>query len=117
MSHSSSQLSGSPADRSASVAEALAELGVRIEERVLILLPDGPDFVDAFAGTMKQGAVPLPVNPQLAAVDVAAIATETGARVVLASVERIQGLADLGAEPPVPVDGSQGLWAAALRQR
>ncbi len=90
---------------------------MRPEERVLIMLPDGPCFVDAFRGAMKQGAVPLPVNPQLPAIDVAAIATEMGARLVLASAERIHGLADLGAEPPVLVDASQGLWAAALRPR
>lgn len=59
--------------------------------------------------------MPLPVNPQLPAADVAAIATEMGARLVLVSVERIHGLADLEAEPPVLVDGFQGLWAAALR--
>lgn len=117
MSHSDPQPSGEPADRATAVAAALAEFGVRTEERVLIMLPDGPSFVDAFAGTMKQGAVPLPVNPQLPAIDVAAIAAETGARLVVASAERIHGLAGLGAEPPILVDGPQGLWAAALRQR
>jgi acyl-CoA synthetase (AMP-forming)/AMP-acid ligase II len=38
---------------------------VRPAERVLIMLPDGPGFAEAFAGTIKQGAVPLPVNPLL----------------------------------------------------
>lgn len=81
------------------------------------MLPDGPDFVDAFTGTLRQGAVPLPVNPQLPAVDLAAIATHTGARLVLASAERIHELTDLDAEPPVLVDGHQELWAVALRPR
>lgn len=81
------------------------------------MLPDGPVFVDAFTGAIRQGAVPLPVNPQLPVADVAAIATHTGARLVLASAEQIHGLADLEAEPPVLVDGHQGLWAAVLRQR
>ena len=54
-----------PVDRTAAVAAALAELGVRPAERVLIMLPDGPGFAEAFAGTIKQGAVPLPVNPLL----------------------------------------------------
>ncbi|MGH3751755.1 MAG: AMP-binding protein [Pseudonocardiaceae bacterium] len=109
--------SGEPTDRATTVAAALAQLGVRPEEGVLIMLPDGPGFIDAFVGTMRQGAVPLPVNPRLAAADVAAIAAETGARLVLAPAERIHGLADLGTEPPVPVDGPQGLWAAVLRRR
>ncbi len=81
------------------------------------MLPGGPDFVDAFTGAMRRGAVPLAVNPRLPAADVAAIATETGARLVLASAERIHGLADLQTEPPVPVDGPRRLWAAVLRQR
>ena len=54
-----------PADQTAAVAAALAELGVRPEERVLIMLPDGPGFAEAFASTIAQGAVPLPVNPLL----------------------------------------------------
>jgi acyl-CoA synthetase (AMP-forming)/AMP-acid ligase II len=38
-----------PVDRTAAVVAALAELGVRPEERVLIMLPDGPGFAEAFA--------------------------------------------------------------------
>ncbi|MGH4004847.1 MAG: AMP-binding protein [Pseudonocardiaceae bacterium] len=117
MSHSDPQPSGEPTDRAAAVAAALGVLGVRPGERVLIMLPGGPDFVSAFTGVMRQSAVPLPVNPRLSAADVSATATETGARLVLASTERIHGLADLEAHPPVPVDGAPGLWAAALRQR
>jgi acyl-CoA synthetase (AMP-forming)/AMP-acid ligase II len=49
-------------DQTAAVVAALTELGVRPEDRVLITLPDGPGFAEAFAGTIAQGAVPLPVN-------------------------------------------------------
>lgn len=80
------------------------------------MISGGPDFVDAFTGAMRRGAVPLPVNPRLPAADVAVIAAETGARLVLASAEGIHGLTDLEAEPLVPVEGLQGLWVAALRQ-
>ncbi len=44
-------------------AAALRELGVRQEERVMIALPDGPDFVGAFFGILKLGAVAVMVNP------------------------------------------------------
>src|SRR5262245_63853130 len=37
-------------------------LGVRREERVLLLLLDGPAFVTAFFGAIKIGAVPVPLN-------------------------------------------------------
>jgi len=41
---------------------ALLRLGVRPEERVLILLPDGPEFVYSFFGAIKIGALPVPLN-------------------------------------------------------
>jgi acyl-CoA synthetase (AMP-forming)/AMP-acid ligase II len=102
-------------DQAAAVADALAELDVHPDDRVLIMLPDGPGFADSFIGAMQQGAVPLPVNPLLLAHDVVAAAAEAGARLVLASADRIPALAELDTEPPVLVDGPQGLWAAALR--
>ncbi len=119
-----------PADQAAAVAAALAELGVRPGERVLIMLPGGRNFVNVFIGAMRRGAVPLAVNPGLPAADVTAIAEETGARLIVVSAdrlivvsaERIHGLTDLQAEPPVQVAQvgevqPQGLWVAALRRR
>ena len=38
------------------------QLGVRPEERVLLLMLDGPDMVYAFFGAIKIGAVPVPTN-------------------------------------------------------
>jgi len=99
----------------AAVVAALTDLGVCPGERVLILLPDGPGFAEAFAGTIRHGAVPLPVNPLLFAHDIVAAAAESGARLLLASADQIHTLTDLGAEPPVLIDGPQGPWAAALR--
>ncbi len=103
------------ADRGAAVAAVLTELGVRREERVLVLMPDGPGFIEVFVGVLQRGALPLPVNPVLSAGVIAELAADTGARLVVASAERIRALADLEAEPPVLVDGPEGPWAAALR--
>lgn len=44
------------------VAAGLAELGVRREDRVLLVLDDTPAFPAAFLGAMRIGAVPIPVN-------------------------------------------------------
>jgi len=44
------------------VGSALRRLGVRPEERVVLLLPDGPEFVYSFFGAIKIGAVPIPLN-------------------------------------------------------
>lgn len=44
---------------------ALRELGVRQEERVIIALPDGADVVGALFGICKLGAVVVMINPAL----------------------------------------------------
>ena len=44
------------------LGNALLSLGVRMEERVAILLPDMPEWAFAFFGSMKIGAVAVPVN-------------------------------------------------------
>jgi benzoate-CoA ligase family protein len=41
---------------------ALRRLDVRPEERVLLLLLDGPEFAYSFFGAIKIGAVPIPLN-------------------------------------------------------
>lgn len=102
-------------DHKASVAATLAELGVRPGERVLIMLPDGPGFIDVFVGVIQRGAVPLPVNPLLEARDLTVVAAEAGARLVVATRERIHALTDLEAGPLTLVDGPQGYWTAWLR--
>jgi benzoate-CoA ligase family protein len=48
---------------------ALRRLGVRPEERVLLLLYDGPEFVYSFFGAIKIGAVPVPLNTLWKAAD------------------------------------------------
>src|SRR5215472_17264057 len=44
------------------VGSALRQLGVRREERVVLLLHDTPEFVYAFFGAIKIGSVPVPLN-------------------------------------------------------
>ncbi|GJM43731.1 MAG: benzoate--CoA ligase [Gemmatimonadota bacterium] len=48
-------------------AHLLKSVGVEPEQRVLIALPDGPEFVAAFFATLKLGAVVVMVNPELKA--------------------------------------------------
>ena len=42
---------------------AIKELGVGVGERVLLGLPDSPEFAFGFFGAIKIGAVPIPINP------------------------------------------------------
>ncbi|HEX6221006.1 MAG TPA: benzoate-CoA ligase family protein [Acidimicrobiia bacterium] len=44
------------------VARRLRDLGIRREERVLLVLDDTPAFPATFLGAMRIGAVPIPVN-------------------------------------------------------
>jgi benzoate-CoA ligase family protein len=46
-------------------AYVLGSAGVAPEQRVIIALPDGPDFVGALFGILKIGAVVVMVNPEL----------------------------------------------------
>jgi benzoate-CoA ligase family protein len=48
---------------------ALLDLNVRPEQRVLCLLLDSPEFLAAFWGAIKIGAVPIPVNTMMRADD------------------------------------------------
>jgi benzoate-CoA ligase family protein len=46
-------------------ANLLSSAGVAPEQRVIIALPDGPDYVAALFGVLKIGAVVVMVNPEL----------------------------------------------------
>jgi benzoate-CoA ligase len=61
----------------------LREFGANIEDRVLILLPDGPEFVWTWFGAARIGAVITMVNPLLPAADYAYYLEYTRARVAV----------------------------------
>jgi benzoate-CoA ligase family protein len=64
-------------------ARVLADAGVECEQRVLIALPDGPDFVGVLFGTLRLGAVVVMVNPGLPEADVRYFLDYTRARAVV----------------------------------
>ena len=63
----------------------LHQLGVRIEERVLLLLLDGPEFAISFFAAIKIGAVAVPVNTLLKPADYQYILNNSRARVAVVS--------------------------------
>ena len=69
---------------------ALTELGVQMENRVLMAVLDSPDFAATFFGAIKLGAVPVPVNTNLKPQDYAYFLNDSRARVAIVS----QPLAD-----------------------
>jgi len=81
--------------RTASIAGTplLGTLDVRIEERVLILLPDIPEFAYSFFGAIKIGAVPVPVNTLLRAKEYEYLLNDTSPRIAITS-ESLMGIGD-----------------------
>src|SRR5204863_7810749 len=67
------------------VGNGLITLGVRIEERVFLLLLDSPEFAFSFFGAIKIGAVPVPVNTLLKSVDYEYLLNNSRARVAIIS--------------------------------
>jgi benzoate-CoA ligase family protein len=61
----------------------LLNLGLQIEQRVLLVLPDIPEFAAAYFGAMKIGAVAVPTSTALRASDYAYFLEETRARIAI----------------------------------
>ncbi len=99
-------------------AEALCGLGVRGEERVLIALPDGAEFVGALFGVLKLGAVVVMVNPGRPTAELAALIdySRAGAVVVdAASLESFEAaVAGAASRPPLLVAGGDAGSHAAF---
>ena len=72
-------------ERTNRVGNALRQLGVRIEERVALLLLDTPEFLYSFFGIIKIGAVAVPVNTYLKTHEYEYLLNDSRARVVLVS--------------------------------
>jgi benzoate-CoA ligase family protein len=66
------------------VGNALRDLGVEMENRVLLLLYDSPEFAASFFGAMKIGAVPVPVNTMMRAQDYEYLLNNSRAKVLIA---------------------------------
>jgi benzoate-CoA ligase family protein len=64
-------------------ARVLAEAGVEPEQRVMIALPDGADYVAALFAALKLGAVVVMVNPGLPAAEIAHLIDYARARAVV----------------------------------
>jgi benzoate-CoA ligase family protein len=66
-------------------ANGLREIGVRPEERVVLVLNDGVPFLATFLGALRIGAVPVPVSTMLTGKDLGVIVDDARARVVYVS--------------------------------
>ncbi len=98
-------------------ANLLRSAGVAPEQRVIIALPDGPDYVAALFGTLKIGAVVVMVNPELKPDAVEYFFDYARAAVALVPADRadaFRAAAGRAVHPPqLLVVGGAG-WAARL---
>jgi benzoate-CoA ligase family protein len=91
-------------------AAALVASGVRPEERLLLCMGDSPELLTAFLAGLRIGAVPVPVSTMLTAKDIALLAADSRARLLVLSSEfaalapAVGGLRDL-ADVVVDTDG------------
>jgi benzoate-CoA ligase family protein len=88
-------------ERVCRAATGLREVGVRREERVLLILEDTPAFPATFLGAIRIGAVPVPVNPLYRSSDFRFFLEDSYARVLVVddafaekAAEAVEGMAE-----------------------
>src|SRR6267378_5804236 len=96
---------GDTARMSNRVGNALRELGVEMEDRVLLVLPDCPEFVWTWFGAARIGAVITMVNPLLPVEDYKYYLDYTRARAVIAHESFM---------PPIVEAASEALYLRAV---
>ena len=109
------------------VQRALADIGVRRDERVVIVMNDSPEMIAWILGCMRSGVVAVPISTMLTGADVASIVADAEASALVVSTEylpvvepvraargsvrvvHVADAADAG-EPNAPADVER--WAA-----
>ena len=79
---------------------ALLELGVSRGDRVLIVLPDSPEFISSFFGAAKIGAVAVPVNPFARSADYIHYIQDSEPRVAIVHSEALEAFLPASSERP-----------------
>lgn len=82
------------AQRTDQFAQVLRNLGVKVGDRVLIRLPNSLDYPIAFLGAMKMGAISVPTSTLLTAEEVAYLAKDSGATVLVTDAAAWNAMAE-----------------------
>src|ERR1017187_8557594 len=93
----------------------LRRAGVEQGDRVLIILPDSPEFVAAYFGAIRIGAVAVPTSTALRPADYAYLAAESQAKIVWAQIGDVQyehEPPELDCAPTAPDDPAFWLWTS-----
>jgi len=98
-------------------ANVLSSAGVVPEQRVIIALPDGPDYVAALFGVLKIGAVVVMVNPDLKPDAIEYFFEYSRATVALVAAERtdaFRAAAGRAAHAPALLVVGGGEWESSI---
>jgi long-chain acyl-CoA synthetase len=87
--------------RTGQFAAGLAEAGIEPGDRVGIYLPNLPQFVVAFHGALRAGAVVVPMNPQYKSREIGHLLTDSGAEVVVTLADLVPIMAEVRDETSV----------------
>lgn len=101
------------------MAKLLAELGLKRENRIAILLPDTPEFVFAFWGAIWLGSVPVPINTACTLEDVQYILQDSRAEVLLTTQKWLENLSPIQSpflQHILQVDGESPLISLLTQQ-
>ncbi|MFH0725307.1 MAG: benzoate-CoA ligase family protein [Pseudomonadota bacterium] len=80
------------------VGNAMLGLGVEQENRVLMCLPDCPEFISSYYGIIKIGAIPVPVNTMALPADYLYYLNDSRAKILITSPELAPVFSQLGNE-------------------
>jgi 4-hydroxybenzoate-CoA ligase len=79
-------------------ANAFRELGLRVDDRVIILMLDVPQFYAVFWGAIKIGAVPIPINTMLTSDDYEYYLNDSRAKVLVVSEQMIPVISQINGD-------------------
>jgi benzoate-CoA ligase family protein len=83
---------------------AMRALGIQREQRVLLVLDDGPAFPAAFLGAIRAGIVPVPLNPLFKPDDYRYLLADSDARAVIVDLELLDKVREALAGHDQPVE-------------
>jgi 4-hydroxybenzoate-CoA ligase len=81
-------------------ANGMRDIGIRIEDKVIILMLDIPQFYAIFWASIKIGAVPIPVNTMLTPADYEFYLNDSRARVLAVSEEFLPVINEIEGDLP-----------------
>ena len=82
-------------------ASSICNLGVRKGDRVVLLLPNSPQFLITYYGLLKAGAVVVPLNPLSVERELKFFLTDSGAEVVITIPLFLDKVASLKGKTPL----------------